>query len=45
MAVAITMFFFSVWMYQRTGDWVALVFAVGSAGYGVFFFTHRGADE
>ncbi|WP_153239448.1 hypothetical protein [Halioglobus maricola] len=45
MAVAITMFLFSLWMYQRSGDWVALVFAIGSLGYGVFFFTRRGAGE
>lgn len=32
------MFLFSAYMYQRTGDWVAAVFAVGSLGYGVFFF-------
>lgn len=28
---------FSTWIYLNTGDWVALVFAVGSFGYGVFF--------
>lgn len=32
------MFLFSVWIYQRTGDWVAAVFAVGSLAYGVFFY-------
>ena len=33
------MLLFSTWIYLRTGDWVALVFAVGSFGYGIFFFT------
>jgi len=31
------MFAFSTWMYWRTGDWVALVFALGSFGYALFF--------
>lgn len=33
------MFAFSAWMYQRTGDWVAAVFAAGSLGYAIFFFS------
>ncbi|MCR9184830.1 MAG: hypothetical protein NXH81_05490 [Halieaceae bacterium] len=33
------MLVFSSWMYLQTGDWVALVFAVASLGYGVFFFS------
>jgi hypothetical protein len=37
--VAIAMFVFSVWMYSRTGDWVAIVFAIGSAAYATYFFT------
>jgi hypothetical protein len=36
---AIAMFIFSVWMYTKTGDWVAIIFALGSAGYTVLFFT------
>ncbi|MCP5131868.1 MAG: hypothetical protein H6985_20060 [Pseudomonadales bacterium] len=36
--VAIAMFVFSLWMYSRTGDWVAIVFAIGSAAYGTYFF-------
>lgn len=32
------MFFFSAYMYQRSGDWVAAVFAIGSLGYGIFFY-------
>ena len=43
LAVAIAMFAFSAWMYQSTGDWVALVFAAGSLGYGLFFLTRSGA--
>jgi hypothetical protein len=39
------MFLFSAWMYQRTGDWVAAVFAVGSLGYGLFFFNQSGAGK
>lgn len=31
------MFAFSAWMFSETGDWVALVFMVMSAGYGVLF--------
>lgn len=36
---ALAMFVFSTWMYSRTGDWVAAVFALGSVAYGFFFFT------
>jgi hypothetical protein len=38
--LAIAMFVFSVWMYSRTGDWVAILFALGSVAYGFFFFTN-----
>lgn len=31
------MFAFSTWIYTQTGDWVALLFMVVSAGYGVLF--------
>ena len=31
------MFAFSTWVYTQTGDWVALLFMVLSAGYGVLF--------
>ena len=31
------MFAFSTWIYTQTGDWVALLFMVLSAGYGVLF--------
>jgi hypothetical protein len=37
--LAIAMFGFSTWMYSKTGDWVAAVFALGSVAYGVYFFT------
>lgn len=36
---ATLMFVFSTWMYLRTGDWVAILFAAGSLAYGVFFFS------
>lgn len=39
LAVAVAMFLFSTWMYTRTGDWVAAVFALGSVAYGFYFFT------
>jgi hypothetical protein len=37
--VAMAMFLFSVWMFSRTGDWVAAIFALGSVAYGLFFFS------
>ena len=37
--VACGMFLFSLWMYSRTGDWVAIIFALGSAAYAIYFFT------
>ena len=43
--LAVTMFLFSVWMYSRTGDWVAVVFALGSAAYTVFFFTSASGEK
>ena len=33
------MFVFSAWMFQQSGDWVAAVFAAGSLGYGLFFYS------
>jgi len=45
LVATIAMLLFSGYMYMRTGDWVALVFIVGSLGYGVFFFNAiRGGD-
>lgn len=43
LAAALAMFVFSTWMYQSTGDWVAALFAAGSLGYGVFFYSRGGA--
>ena len=42
--LAIAMFVFSVWIYSQTGDWVAVVFAIGSAAYTVFFVTSASRD-
>lgn len=39
LAATALMLVFSSWIYLRTGDWVALVFALGSLCYGIFFFT------
>ena len=39
LVLAVAMFVFSLWMYSRNGDWVAIVFAVGSAAYATYFFT------
>lgn len=38
LVLAVAMFLFSAWMYSRTGDWVAILFALGSAAYAFFFF-------
>ncbi|MCB1855635.1 MAG: hypothetical protein H6988_11305 [Pseudomonadales bacterium] len=40
--VAVAMFVFSCWMFARTGDWVAAVFALGSVAYGFYFFNSGG---
>lgn len=37
--IAIAMFVFSTYMFTRSGDWVAAVFALGSLGYGLFFLS------
>jgi len=42
LVTAAGMFIFSAWMYQRTGDWVAAVFAAGSLAYGIFFWNRGG---
>ena len=39
LAAAVAMFCFSLWTYSRTGDWVAIVFALGSAAYAIYSFT------
>ena len=35
--ISAVMFAFSGCMYSQTGDWVALVFMIGSGGYGLLF--------
>jgi type IV secretory pathway VirB2 component (pilin) len=45
LVAAIAMFCFSLWTYSRTGDWVAIVFALGSAAYGIFFFTSSSGEN
>lgn len=35
------LFLFSAWVYLRTGDWVAVVFAAGSLAYGLFFYSRE----
>lgn len=42
---AFAMLLFSGWMYQRTGDWVALVFLLGSLCYFALFFAIGGTDK
>lgn len=37
---ALGMFIFSVFIYLKTGDWVAGVFVLGSLSYFVFFLLH-----
>ena len=37
--VALLMMVFSAYMFIKTGDWVAAVFALGSLGYAVFFLS------
>lgn len=44
LVLAVAMFVFSLWMYSRSGDWVAIVFAVGSAAYATYFFTRARGD-
>jgi len=37
--LTLAMLVFSVYVYSRTGDWVAAVFAIGSVAYGTFFLS------
>ncbi|MEP0202592.1 MAG: hypothetical protein ABJ084_00590 [Halioglobus sp.] len=39
------MFAFSTWVYLKSGDWVAAVFAVASAAYAIFFLTRDVSGE
>jgi hypothetical protein len=41
LVIALLMFLFSSWMYIRSGDWVAAVFALGSVAYALFFFGRK----
>ncbi|WP_175580211.1 hypothetical protein [Kineobactrum sediminis] len=43
--VTLAMLVFSGWVYLQTGDWVALVFAIASLGYGIFFFSVTPRDN
>ncbi|MDO8861849.1 hypothetical protein Q6D67_09065 [Haliea sp. E1-2-M8] len=43
--VTLAMLVFSGWMYLQTRDWVALVFAAFSLGYGVFFLSVTPRDR
>ena len=42
--ISAVMFAFSGWMYSQTGDWVALVFMIGSGGYGLLFASGKVAN-
>ena len=42
--ISAVMFAFSAWMYSQTGDWVALLFMVGSGGYGLLFASGKVAS-
>lgn len=37
LALTALMFAFSAFMFTKTGDWVAAVFAAGSLAYALFF--------
>jgi hypothetical protein len=39
LVITTLMLVFSGWMFLQTGDWVALVFAAVSLGYGIFFLS------
>ena len=41
LALSAGMFVFSTWIYPQTGDWVALLFMLLSAGYGTLFTGDR----
>jgi len=40
-ALSAAMFAFSLWVYQNTGDWVALIFMAMSMVYGFVFASTR----
>lgn len=39
LVAALAMLLFSGWMYLQTGDWVAVIFILGSVGYLALFST------
>jgi hypothetical protein len=41
MVLSAAMFAFSLWVYQHTGDWVALIFMAMSMVYGFVFASSR----
>ena len=45
LAITAAMLAFSSWVYIRTGDWVAAVFAIASLAYGLFFLAGTGRDK
>lgn len=45
LVAATAMLLFSAWMYLRTGDWIALVFIVGSLGYIALFVSSSVSDK
>jgi hypothetical protein len=44
LVIATAMFVFSAVVYFRSGDWVAVIFMLGSLGYGAFFLMTGGDD-
>ncbi len=40
-AVAVAMAGFSSYIFLRTGDWVALIFLLGSMAYAAFFIFYK----
>lgn len=42
---AIAMLLFSGWVYLQTGDWVAVIFILGSLGYLAVFLTSSQRSE
>ncbi|MEM9256923.1 MAG: hypothetical protein AAGA91_15870 [Pseudomonadota bacterium] len=42
---AIGMLIFSGYVYMLTGDWVAIVFLLGSVAYVVFFYSTGRKDD
>ena len=45
LAISAAMFLFSAAVYIRIGDWVAVIFALGSLDYGAFFLSTSRSDS